>query len=170
MTTQVAPYPKDSTEGNRSAITPSAPGYKTLSSWRKVGRIERHGQGVQIEYRDLVRGELHEVFINAKNLHDLITRQIPCDVVSIRETPNEIVTSMVGRAYRSRSGKALMLRLVDMAGAEAVSPWKNLMMVMDGTVKAAPLSIIEEPAPRPPAQAAPLSTFDPRAGMQRGFT
>lgn len=170
MSTEAAPSPVALTGGNRSAITPSPAGWKTLSTWHKVGRIERHAQGIRIEYHDLIKGERQEVFITARDLHHLVTRQIPCDVVSIKETPNDVVTSTKGRAYRSRSGRALVLRLVDMAGAEAMTPWKNLMQVIEGTAKAAPLSVMEEPKRPPSPTPTPAGTFDPRAGMQAGFT
>jgi hypothetical protein len=167
MSTEAAPYSTGANVGNGSATHTSSSTWKTLSTWRKVGRIEKHAQGIRIEYHDLVTGAPREVFITARDLHHLVTRQIPCDVVSVKETQNDIVTSTKGRAYRSRSGRAFVLRLVDMAGAEAMTPWKSLMMVLEGTTKAAPLSVMEEPKRPPTPTPAPGSTFDPRAGMHR---
>jgi hypothetical protein len=171
MSTEAAPTSQAGTGRNGNAINNSPSTWKTLSTWKRVGNVTQRGRDLVIIYRDMIKGDQHECVIGARDLAGLLSRQLPCDLSTTRTgIDGTVVTSMAGRAFRSRSGRALVIRFPDLQGAEAMCPWSMLMKVLDGIAQAAPLSIVEE-ARRPPTPTpAPVSTFDPRAGMQAGFT
>jgi hypothetical protein len=63
-------------------------------------------------------------------------------VVTVTETPQEIITAIVGKAFRSRTGRALMIRVPYYSG-DLMTPWAAFQKVMEGTRPAAPVSIVQ---------------------------
>jgi hypothetical protein len=87
---------------------------------------------------------------------------LPADV--LRDQDGEIVK--IGTAYRSRSGRALIIRVTDAPGDLSV-PWRCLVDLISGITQAAPISILIPP-PRP--SPAPVMNSNPiTAGLARGF-
>ena len=65
-------------------------------------------------------GHEHTVFITRKEAGKIINDRAVGDVVTVTETPQEIITAIVGKAFRSRTGRALMIRVLSyvlLAGA-----------------------------------------------------
>ena len=135
---------------------------KSPSTWQRIGRLDKHGEGVRLTFKDPFGGE-HLLYISRRDVAKIIHDRAPGDVVKIDETPNDIVISTEGRAFRSRTGRALMVRVPYYAGADIAVPWKMFMAVLEGKQQAAPLSIMQSTAP------APAPAMDIRAGLQGCF-
>jgi len=139
---------------------------KTVSTWQKIGRLERHGRGARLTFRDPFGAE-HLLYISQRDMSRIIQDRAPGDVVRIDETPNELVISTEGRAFRSRTGRALMIRVPYCAGADIACPWKSFMAVIEGKQQAAPLSIMQTAGPA--ATPAQQHRGDISAGLAGGF-
>jgi hypothetical protein len=78
----------------------------------------------------------------------LIYDQKPADLVSLDEATNSlVVVGLDGRAYRSRSGRALCLRMPGLPDGRVMAPWKAFIGVVEGRVKTAMVSIVEQGIP-----------------------
>jgi hypothetical protein len=116
---------------------------ETTTTWKRIGRIERHLQGMKISFPDLF-GVSHPFYICQGDIRRITDDRVPGDVVKIDETSGgDVVISIEGRAYRSRSGQALILKVPGFAGAEVMAPWKSFLAVLGGLQQAAPLSVIQ---------------------------
>jgi hypothetical protein len=118
-------------------------------SWKRIGRLEKQGEGMKITFADPF-GAQHVVYITRQAARMITTERMPGDVVTVTETPQEIITAIVGKAFRSRTGRALMIRVPYYSG-DLMTPWAAFQKVMDGTQPAAPVSIVQTsiPAPKP---------------------
>lgn len=140
-----APNPRpESTRNGETAKNVSTSDFKTVTTWYRIGQIDRFQEGARITYTDLTRAD-HLLYLSRQELQKVRYDRLPGDVVKIEETPNEIVVSSSGRAYRSRSGKALVLKLPGLAGLEAMTPWSSFLAAMEGRRTAAALSIPSRP-------------------------
>ena len=112
------------------------------SVWKKIGRLERVGEGARITLSPF--GDDQIVYLTRRELAKITSDRMPGDLVTITETPQEIITAIVGKAFRSRTGRALMIRVPYCSG-DAMAPWQTFIKVMEGRQAAAPVSIIEKP-------------------------
>ena len=111
------------------------------SAWKRIGRLERKGEGMAITITDPA-GHEHTVFITRKEAGKIINDRAVGDVVTVTETPTEIITAIIGKAFRSRTGRALIIKVPWFSG-DIMSPWQSMMNAFNGSVKAAPVSIIQ---------------------------
>jgi len=144
----MAPIPAPGSKGNGKANNGSTFEKKNVSGpgrWHKVGTITRAGEGVKISV-SLFKDE-YTWFILRRDLGYIIRDHFPGQVVSITDTGNEVITEGVGRAFRSRSGKALILRTSFYSG-DMMTPWKALEGVLAGDTASSPVSVFEVPIPQ----------------------
>ena len=115
-------------------------------------------------------GHEHTVFITRKEAGKIINDRAVGDVVTISETPQAIITSIVGKAFRSRTGRALMIR-VPWYSQDLMSPWAAFQKVMEGQQPAAPVSIVQILTPGPKVSQNHVTGFagEIRSGLQGGF-
>ena len=139
------------------------------SAWKRIGRLERKGEGMAITITDPA-GHEHTVFITRKEAGKIINDRAVGDVVTISETPQAIITSIVGKAFRSRTGRALMIR-VPWYSQDLMSPWAAFQKVMEGQQPAAPVSIVQILTPGPKVSQNHVTGFagEIRSGLQGGF-
>jgi hypothetical protein len=131
-------------EGKGAAHWTRTSELKTMTAWKRIGRIERHLQGVKISFPELF-GVSHIFYIRHRDIRRITNDWVPGDVVTIDDTSSgELVISTEGQAYRSRSGQALILEVPGFAGADVVAPWKAFLAVLGGLQQAAPLSVIQK--------------------------
>lgn len=120
------------------------PESKTRTTWKRIGRIERHFRGVRISFTDLI-GVSQLLYICQHDIQRIIKDRVACDVVKIEKmSSGERVIRTEGQAYRSRSGQALFLSIPGFAGAEVMAPWKSFLAVLEGLQQAAPLSVLQK--------------------------
>lgn len=138
-----APSSGVASNGKETAKNESVPGYKTISSWKRIGQVERFQHGVQFTYTDL-SGNYHLLYLSRNDFQKVILDRRPGDLVSIDETTNRIVLNIEGRAFRSRSGRALCLKVPGLAGSQALVPWKSFLAVIERKAKVASVSVLEQ--------------------------
>jgi hypothetical protein len=147
--TDMTPAPSGRNEGNGKANTESPPGVKTLTTWRKIGRLEKFKDGAAVLlYKDFFRVE-HRLYISWQDIRRIKEDRSPGDVVRIDEIDQEIVISPAGWAYRSRGGRTLCMKLPGLAGVLASTPWSAFLAVLEGRSRAAPLSVLSRSPPNP---------------------
>jgi hypothetical protein len=147
--TEMAPAPGATTEGVGRPISESPSVVKTLTTWRKIGRLEKFKDGAAVLlYKDFFKVE-HRLYIGWQDIRRIKEDWTPGDVVRIDETNQEIMISIEGRAYRSRGGRALCMKLPGLAGVIASTPWSAFLAVLEGRSRAAPLSVLSRSPPNP---------------------
>jgi len=139
------------------------------SAWKRIGRLERQGEAVKITFTDPF-GASHVAYLTRQEVRKILDQRMPGDVVTITETPQEIITAIVGKAFRSRTGRALMIRVPYYSG-DLMTPWAAFQKVMEGTQPAAPVSIVQilTPAPKVSQNHAAGFAGEIRSGLQGGF-
>jgi len=153
---------KPNMPGLTSATTPSQGtgtngiDVRTQSTFSRAGSITLEKSALKIEYESF--GQKHVAHISAAGIRSLVgPTHMPCDVEEIREgIDGTIVISKVGRAWRSRSGRALVINTTQSQG-ELMVPWGQFKRVLDRQVQKAVISRFNPP-PKP----------QPRPGMQTG--
>lgn len=134
----------------RDANNVSQENNKNISSsdgaFRQVGMIEPVKKAFRVTYHSL--GETHSVFLGSADAYKV---QIPgapsVDLYRVSEHPDgTIVTEAAGKAWRSRTGRALMIRTADSRG-EVMAPWKRFVQLVDGEITYTPLSRFGDEAP-----------------------
>jgi len=134
----------------RTAMNGSTSEQKNLSgasAWKRIGRLERQGEGVKITFTDPF-GAQHVAYLTRQECRKITADRMPGDVVTVTETPQEIITSIVGKAFRSRTGRALMIRVPYYSG-DLMTPWQAFQKVMEGQQQAAAVSIVQILTPSP---------------------
>jgi len=137
------------------------------SSFTRCGNISLEMLAVKVTYESF--GKTHTAFIGAAGVRSLTgPAQMPCDVEEIQEGADGTeVISQVGKAWRSRSGKALVINTSQSQG-ELMVPWTGFKKVIEKKVEKARLSRFtppDKPRPRPSTE-----TGNPmNAGLARGF-
>ena len=134
----------------RTAMNGSTSEQKNLSgasAWKRIGRLERQGEGVKITFTYPFGAE-HVAYVTRQEVRKITDQRMPGDVVTITETPQEIITAIVGKAFRSRTGRALMIRVPYYSG-DLMAPWAAFQKVMEGQQQAAPVSIVQILTPAP---------------------
>lgn len=161
---EMAAHPMCLTPGE-SADYVSQP--KTISTFTKCGSISLEKQALRIEITTF--NQKHVAYISVAGIRQLIgPTQMPADVEEIRAgiDGTEVITQ-VGKAWRSRSGKALVINTSQSQG-ELMVPWTGFKKVIEKKVEKARLSRFtppEKPRPRPSTE-----TGNPmNAGLARGF-
>lgn len=140
---------------------------RTQSTFSRAGSITLEKNALKIEYEAF--GKTHVVYISTAGLRSLTgPSQMPADVeeITIGIDGTEVI-SKVGRAWRSRSGKALVINTSQSQG-ELMVPWTGFKKVIEKKVEKARLSRFtppDKPRPRPSTE-----TGNPmNAGLARGF-
>ncbi len=112
---------------------------RTQNTFSRAGSITMEKSALRIEYESF--NQAHVVYISVQGLRSLTgTPNFPCDVEEIQEgTDGTIVISTVGRAWRSRSGRALVIRTTQSQG-EIMVPWSQFRKVLDKQVQKAVIS------------------------------
>lgn len=114
-------------------------------------------------------GKTHIAYIAALDLDKILQPGAPSvKVIHIRAgIDGEEVTDEIGTAWRSRSGKALMIRTIDSDG-EIMASFSKLRQLTHGEVKYAYLSRIpDNPKPAPRQASEPQSALS--AGLEERF-
>lgn len=112
---------------------------RTHSTFTRCGSITREKQALRIDYESF--GQAHTVFISPAGLRSLTgTSQMPADVEEVREgIDGAIVISQAGKAWRSRSGRALVIRTVQSDG-DLMVPWNQFKKVIENQAAKATVS------------------------------
>lgn len=137
---------------------------RTQSTFTRCGSISREKQALKIEYESF--NEKHVAYIGAPGIRSLTgPSQMPADVEEITGgIDGTIVISQVGRAWRSRSGRALVIRTTQSQG-ELMVVWSQFRKVLEGQVERARLSRFT-----PHEKIQPIAPGTPiNAGLARGF-
>ncbi|OPX71331.1 MAG: hypothetical protein A4E36_00097 [Methanoregulaceae archaeon PtaB.Bin009] len=162
---EVAGLSSASTPGQESADHVSQP--KTISTWTRAGSISLEKAALRIDYESF--GKSHVAYVSLRGIRSLIgPTQMPADVEEVRTgIDGTEVISQVGKAWRSRSGKALVINTSQSQG-ELMVPWTGFKKVIEKKVEKARLSRFtppDKPRPRPSTE-----TGNPmNAGLARGF-
>ena len=140
----MAPIPAPGSKGNGKANNGSTFEQKTLSGgvWHTVGTITRAGEGLRIDFT-VFKDDYH-IFLTRRELSNILKDRFPGDLVSIQETPGEVIISIIGKAFRSRTGRALMIRTPYYSG-DMMVPWQAFQNVLAGIAARAPISVLELP-------------------------
>ena len=164
-----APVPPPGSNGNgKQAAKVLTSGQKNLSgTWHRVGKLERIGEGIRITFT--VFSTEHTVYLTRREVLKITADRMPGEICTITETAGEIITCNVGKAFRSRTGRALMIRTPNYSG-DLMTPWQAFQKVMDGSQMAAPVSIIEQGnAPPQRHSEPPASTTAARGEIRAGL-
>lgn len=163
---------KTEVAGLTSATTPSqetadnVSQQKTISTFIRAGSISLEKSALRIDFESF--NQKHVVHIGAVGIRSLVgPTHMPCDVEEITEgIDGTIVLSKVGRAWRSRSGRALVITTSQSQG-ELMVPWSQFRKVLDRQVQKA---IVSRFCPAPPnPQPRPAVDTSITAGLARGF-
>ena len=157
---------REGTAGNVS--TSEQKNLSGASAWKRIGRLEKQGE-LKITFTDPFGAE-HVAYLTRQEVRKITSDRMPGDVVTITETPQEIITAIVGKAFRSRTGRALMIRVPYYSG-DLMTPWAAFLKVMEGTQPAAPVSIVQVLIPGPKVSKNHAAGFagEIRSGLQGGF-
>lgn len=157
-----APFHGSTSRGGETAMSESTSGY--IGVFIRCGRIEKTEKGLVFSYDSF--GEKKEALLSARSAQILLNdRGAPGQdlIRTCTGIDGAEVTHQVGKAYRSRSGKALMIKTIDSQGDLSV-PWQAFKKVVSGESQNAPASRIDQP-PKPK----PAPSSDLGEGLQRGF-
>jgi hypothetical protein len=151
-TRMAAPISAVANIGEETAGKVSAYEQKNFAtSWKRIGKIQKHGDGLKLDFQDPA-GASHIAYVTRQALYQILQMRAAGDVITITETANEVITTISGRAFRSRTGRALCIRTPYYAGADMMVPWKMLERVINNAVAVAPVSIVQNiitpPKPR----------------------
>jgi len=160
---------QESAKENKAAAVPGAGNEGTGQA---AGTVSTFGIFVSCGYISLQHGAMriaysafnqeHEAIIPALAVRSL--QQPGALPVDVSRVEGDQVIPQIGRAWRSRSGRALLIRTIDSDG-EIMVPWVKFRQVAEGKLDKARVSRVS-PAPKP----APASARqDIRAGLAGGF-
>ena len=135
---------REGTAGNVS--TSEQKNLSGASAWKRIGRLEKQGE-LKITFTDPFGAE-HVAYLTRQEVRKITSDRMPGDLVTVTETPQEIITAIVGKAFRSRTGRALMIRVPYYSG-DLMTPWAAFQKVMEGQQPAAPVSIVQILTPAP---------------------
>ncbi|KUG05585.1 hypothetical protein ASZ90_016981 [hydrocarbon metagenome] len=140
------------------------------AAWKRIGKLEKYFQGVRVTFRDPF-GEDHTLHLSREDVQKITRDRMPGDLLRVEDNDTgqggDVTISTEGRAYRSRSGKALCITHPCLAGGSAMCPWKSFLAVLEGSQQAAPLSIMEQGKPSPQAHGSTATSI--REGLAGGF-
>lgn len=140
---------------------------RTQSTFSRAGSITLEKNALKIEYEAF--GKTHVVYISTAGLRSLTgPSQMPADVeeITIGIDGTEVI-SKVGRAWRSRSGKALVINTSQSQG-ELMVPWGQFKRVLDRQVQKAIISRFNPP-PKPEPRPVVETGNSMSKGLARGF-
>jgi hypothetical protein len=142
----------------------------TTGSWHKVGHIERI-PGTLKSLRVVARafGKETTGIITSEGVQRLLSPgSSPGEILGTRRgTAGAEITEKIGTAYRSRSGRGIIVSLVRAPAASG--SWAGLKDVLAGTRERVNLSVLEEAPPfREPAPVKAEGS-DIRAGLSSRF-
>lgn len=140
---------------------------RTQSTFTRAGSITLEKSALKIEYESF--GHPHVAYISAAGIRSLVgPTHMPCDVEEITEgIDGTTVICKVGRAWRSRSGRALVITTNQSQG-DLMVPWSQFRKVLDRQVMKAIVSRFN-PAPKPQPRPAMETSNSMSAGLARGF-
>jgi len=138
----------------------------TLGTWVRIGHIERAGKGLKI----VARAFSHEITgtISEEGVKKLLSPgSSPAEILGTRRTPDGTeIYEKIGTAFRSRSGKGLIISMV--AAPEASGSWGGLRAVLGGTRERIAISVLE-PAEEEQEDPRPAPVSDIRQGLEARF-
>jgi len=166
----------DMQKNNAAAAVPSA---GTEGTGQAAGKVSTSGIFLSCGYVTMQHGAMRIAYRAFNQEHEAI---IPALAVRALQQPGALpvdvsrvegdqVIPQVGRAWRSRSGRALMIRTIDSDG-EIMVPWVKFRQVADGTLDKARVSRVQRPGPAAPAPAQQHQDQGGdsiRAGLAGGF-
>lgn len=148
------------TQGQETADHVSQP--KTISTFTRAGSITLEKAALRIDYESF--GKSHTAYISPAGIRALIEKMMPADVEEVRTgIDGTEVISQVGRAWRSRSGRALVITTSQSQG-ELMTPWSGFKRVIEKKVEKARLSRFTPPPKPQPRPSSGLSD-----GLAGGF-
>ena len=107
--------------------------------YRKVGRIERgRDGGLAVTFAGTFGGEEH-LAVTPTATQDLLRHRAGADLLQVQPGCTPV---KAGKAYRSRSGKALIITASTVNG-QMMTPWTALQKVASGITSYAVLSVQE---------------------------
>jgi len=142
-------------------------GVRPQNTFTRCGSISREKMALRVDYESF--GQKHVAYISAAGIMSLTgPGNIPCDVEEMTEgIDGTIVIEKVGRAWWSRSGRALVIRTTQSDG-EIMAPWSQFRKVIDRQVQKAAISWFN-----PPGKPSPCPSIESRnsisTGLDRGF-
>lgn len=162
-----APFQGSANQGTGTANTVSTSRQKTVSQsgyFVRTGRVELEKSALRVTYEAF--GKTVTVFIGAKDLARVLMPGAPAvPVVNVRTgIDGTEVTESIGTAWRSRSGKALMIRTIDSDG-EIMASFSKVRQIVHGEIRFAYLSRLPH-KDKPLPETAPSALSD---GLERGF-
>ena len=163
-----APTPDAGNEGNGKAATQSID-LRTNSTFSRAGTLSWDAMALKIVYESF--GTEHTVYLSPVGIRSLTgPGHFPCDVLELLTGPDgiEIIPQEIGRAWRSRSGRALVI-VTPTSDGELMIPWQRFKRVIEHRIPSATVSRFngpEKPAPRPTSEPQSASIT---AGLERGF-
>lgn len=124
---------------------------RTQSTFSRAGSIALEKQALRIDYESF--GQAHTCYISGKGIRSITgPSQFPADVEEITEgIDGTIVITQIGKAWRSRSGRALVIRTTQSDG-DLMVPWSQFRKVIGGQAAKAIISRFNpppKPQPRP---------------------
>jgi hypothetical protein len=125
------------------------------ATWVRIGHIEQAGKGVKILARAFGK-EVHGT-ITPEGVKKLLSPgSSPAEILKVQRTPDGTeIYEKIGTAFRSRSGRGLIISLI--AAPEASGSWDGFRAVLGGTRERIAISVLEpaeeeqedpRPAPR----------------------
>lgn len=162
-----APYQGSANRGTGTANNVSTSRQKTVSQsgyFVRTGRIEMEKSALRLTYEAF--GKKVTAYIAARDLVRVLMPGAPAvPVVHVRTgIDGTEVTENIGTAWRSRSGKALMIRTIDSDG-EIMASFSKVRQLNQGEIRFAYLSRLpnkDKPRPNP----APSTLSE---GLEEGF-
>ncbi|HMZ31437.1 MAG TPA: hypothetical protein PK272_06545 [Methanoregulaceae archaeon] len=156
---KVAPIPGAGNDGNGKANKVS-----TSELFHRCGYIAMERSALKIVYESF--GENRVAYIAARDVLDVQEPgAFPVNVQFIYDSDGDCtVIEKAGKAWRSRSGRALMIRTVDSDG-EIMVPWSKFKQVIADQVAKAHVSRITTAAKSQPVRV----VSDITTGLQRCF-
>jgi len=134
---------KEAIPGNvREGIADNASTFeqKLFSHWKQVGTIEKHCEGLRLCFSSDGPESKHIAYITRKDMNNIIKNRLPGDVCTIEETGNEIIVTTIGKAYWSRSNRAVIIQVHGFMHSDMISPWYLFQKMFNGITPNAPLS------------------------------
>ena len=164
-----APTPDAGNEGNGKAAANSID-VRTQSPFSRAGTLSWDQMALKIVYESF--GTEHTVYLSPPGIRSLTgPGHFPADVLELLTGPDgiEIIPQEIGRAWRSRSGRALVITTPTSDG-ELMIPWQRFKKVVEHRIPSATVSRFngpEKPAPRPTSE--PQNAASITAGLEQGF-
>lgn len=144
----------------------------TPAVWKRIGHIERVSDG-RLKVCVTSFGKEHTGYVALVGIRRLTQPgSMPADIIKTKVEPDGVeVTEMVGKIFRSRSGRGVIVTMPALNG-EASGSWGGLRDLIGGIRERLALSVLKEEKPFRAGEQAPVkaavngSLYD---GLERRF-